>query len=434
MESVEKGSTIANLICRFREAPPVAKAMRTKSSNVSEFWWNSPQSPQHASRIHSLDETESELIANYAALPDSYVDFPGGEFDSESPVPVSRVAINARQTNPQIMQTNRRSKVTEFNPGTDILQEWRSKRKRDTMDYGMHVSPGTHQFPAMTSGVHQFPAMTSMASPDANTYSKKQNYYEELINKYLPQPRGTQEHSVSNPIAHSSNTTTPVTSGIMREYSTSAKTSVQTMDTLSHGIIELEAVPLCNPDTNDVHGELGDSFPNENLSKEPLVQLNEPLKVDAETSTTDLRKKIDVVRQTKYIIQSETLPVKLLITQSAQTVSTKEVQVQAVPIPSPPTKEIPPIPPGIPANSQELEESLWSISSLTSEGPSLAEYADKEKAVEEKHTGVDTSLETDGIDDLTLFEEDELIKLFVGKARFYEQHIDNINTLLSIPD
>ena len=418
MESIERGSTLANLISRFREAPPVTKTMRTKGS---EFWWNTQQSPQRATLINTFDETESELIANYAALPDSYLEIPTGQFDSESPVPVSRIAINTKEANRQIQPTTKHSKVTKFNPSTDILQEWRLKRKREALDYRMHASPDKQQSHTTSP----------LASPIASASIKKQNYYKELTNKYLPQPRGALEHSICNPVTHSPSTSSPVYSGIMRDSCTDAETSVQTMDTISRGLRQLETCVLNNADTIDVCCELVESIPIENFSESAFVRINEPAKVDAETSTTDLRqrKQIDVLRQTKYLMQTENPPVKLMSSQSVQTSYTKEVEIQTAPSPSPPTRDLLPVPPAIPSTGQELEESIWSISSLTSEG--ISDHTEN-TAGGDKETSADRVVESNGeIDYLTLFEEDELIQLLVGKARFYEQHIENINTLLN---
>ena len=397
MDSIDKGSTIANLVSRFREAPPANKTMRMKSS---EFWWNSTQSPQHASQFNSLCEADSDLIANYVTLPDAYVDIPCGKFELESPVPVSKIAINTNEAKRLIVPTNNHNKVTKFNSSADILQEWRSKRKREAIDY----------------------RTSSFSSPKISTNIKKQNYYEELTNKYLPNSIGTQEHSVCNPITHSPPHTAHATGWLRRDYCTNAETSVRTTDAIPYGFSEFEACPRYNADTNN---ESVASVPIENLSEQVLIA---PVRLDADTSTTDLRKQLDVSSQTKHLIRSETRPVRIMTNQSVQTSDTKEVEIQTTPLQSPPTRELLPVPP---ASNQELEDTtLWSISSMTSEGPS--DYTETNRSIGDRQTTAERALEgIDENDSLTLFEDDELIQLLVGKARFYEQHIENINALLN---
>ncbi|KAI6652553.1 hypothetical protein LOD99_4338 [Oopsacas minuta] len=364
--------------------------LRNKEFDVDEFWWKSQQCAKSNNYKTIPDNSNT-----YIALSDSYLDLSSSPFDSESPVPVSKIMIKSRQQN---LLINNPDKVTDYKPANsaeDILQEWRVKRKQEISNHKSSTDSPTQDIITTSTASH--------ISEYNTVRNKKQEYYEQLTNKYLHRDK----HTISNP-------NTPKTpNNICIETSASASPHIASID--------VNTDTNCKTQTRDKHAEFSQANYNSKIAVEQLEQdptITEHIsvvKVDAETNTdnNNIRKSNKII-QTKHIIHQSSPTVKYMTTQSVQTFNSNEVAIQTVILPSPPTKEMNTI---SVENPQELEDSLWSVSSMTSE--SIAEKEIQQVVVHEEP------------DLLDIYKEDDLIKLLVEKAQFYEQHIENINNILN---
>lgn len=381
MNATNKGYTTPNLISRFRETPGAHNAFQNKESLLNEIRWKSLE----CERTNHC-ETTPTCSDTYVALPDSYLELSNPEFDCASPVPVSNIYIQQGQQNLELNKLIGAPGVQESSE--DILQEWRSKRKHDILNYTLQKD---------SSRIQQSNPILDNRVAHINEYNtarnRKQEYYEQLTNKYLHKDKP----SACNPITHC------YTSSSISPYRTKALNSPNTVCAEVNTDVSL---------TRDKPAQLSQSTSSTGLvfSEEvPMKEESHVTKIDAETNTYD--------PPITHIVQQTTPTVKLVTSQSVQTADSSEVSIQTVPLPSPPTKDTGPIPAD---NTQDLEDSLWSVSSMTSE--SVIECTERKA---EDHSV------PEGNGDLEIFKDDELVKLLMEKAQFYEQHIQNINKILN---
>ena len=371
MKATNESSTISNLIDRFHETPGAPKPLHNEESVLNEIWWKSLacEKPNHY-------ETTPTYADTYGALPDSYLEFSNPEFGCASPVPVSNIFIQQRQHNLELNKVIRVPGVQETSE--DILQEWRSKRKHDILNYTLRKDSSQQSNPILDNRVTHIDNFTAR--------NRKQEYYEQLTNKYLHKDKP----SVCNPIT-------------TRNTSNSASPYNNALNSPNTVCIEVNTDVSI---TRDNPAQLSQSTSSTGLvfSEESSVA-----KIDAETNTFN--------SPITHIIQQTTPTVKLMTSQSVQTADSSEVSIQTIPLPSPPTKDTGPIPV---EDTQDLEDSLWSVSSMTSES-----------VVESTERKIEAHKIPEGNRDLEIFKEDELVKLLTEKAQFYEQHIQNISNILN---
>ena len=377
MKAANQASTIPNLISRYHETPGAPNIFHNRESVLNESWRKSLECETN----HY--ETTTTCPDTYTALPDSYLEFSNPEFNCTSPVPVSNIYIQQRQHNLEQNKVTAAADIQESSE--DILQEWRSKRKHDILNYTLQKDSSQHSNSILDNRVTHIKEYNTARN-------RKQEYYEQLTNKYLHRDK-----PVCNPI------TPRNTSSSISPYRTKALDSPNTVYTEVNTNFSL---------TRDKLAQLSQSTSSTSLvflEEVPMKEESSVAKINAETNTYN--------PSFTHIIQQTTPTVKLMTSQSVQTADSSEVSIQTIPLPSPPTKDMGPIPV---ENTQDLEESLWSVSSMTSE--SVVECTERK---------IEAHSVPEGNVDWEIFKEDELVKLLMEKARFYEQHIQNINNILN---
>ena len=368
MQPSKKESTISKLIERFREKTP---------SRLNHNFCLKSRDDESLDLSHTDFRTELGIADPCTYTSDAYFE---DSFEISSPMPISKISIHPRPSqrgkdtitkiDPRINVANFRS--DSLHTSSDILQEWRAKRKNEILKYKYHTEHSD------------------------NINERKQDYYQRLTDKYLPTSK------YSDPITNPS---------------TQIPTDLSMLDISQNATATPPALPPRLPNT-------GKKRTQQHQCTNTL-DYNEvsSLVNDSKTPVVKSIRDNDNVDSNKVI--------KTLTNHSVQTLSTREVEVQTTPPPSPPTRG--PMSDQMQEQWPDLDESCaWSISSLTTEDENPPILSEDPITSNVPSPEIPSVTDRDRVETVNRMEQDELLKLLIAKATLYEQHIHNIDKLLNV--